>query len=255
MKVIKTTLALIPLVLATSVHAATTHTMTDGRFDIVDAEGTLTASGHNNVLGAFDMVNGTGTLDEYTPFSGVTWHADIIDMSMHNTMLGGTDVAAVEAHTFEWTNRLYANSTFTNFVDCRISGAFTSGCDVVVAEGLNLLTSTVNSYSYNLHQYQFANHIFFDSSTNADIPILAIMQVTAFNADGSMDVVSVGANCDNGAGTLCGTAMATSPFPGQTPIFSGTLAAVSAVPVPAAIWLFGSGLIGLFGLAKRKRLN
>ncbi len=28
---------------------------------------------------------------------------------------------------------------------------------------------------------------------------------------------------------------------------------VSAVPVPGAVWLFGSGLIGLLGLAKRKR--
>jgi len=28
---------------------------------------------------------------------------------------------------------------------------------------------------------------------------------------------------------------------------------VSAVPVPAALWLFGSGLIGLLGLARRKR--
>ena len=26
----------------------------------------------------------------------------------------------------------------------------------------------------------------------------------------------------------------------------------SAVPVPAAVWLFGSGLVGLFGLAGRK---
>jgi len=28
---------------------------------------------------------------------------------------------------------------------------------------------------------------------------------------------------------------------------------VSAVPVPAAVWLFGSGLIGLLGVAKRRR--
>jgi len=28
---------------------------------------------------------------------------------------------------------------------------------------------------------------------------------------------------------------------------------VSAVPVPAAVWLFGSGLIGLVGLVKRKK--
>jgi len=29
---------------------------------------------------------------------------------------------------------------------------------------------------------------------------------------------------------------------------------VSAVPVPAAVWLFGSGLIGLIGIAKRKKI-
>ena len=27
---------------------------------------------------------------------------------------------------------------------------------------------------------------------------------------------------------------------------------VAAVPVPAAVWLFGSGLIGLIGVARRK---
>ncbi|HFD32315.1 MAG TPA: VPLPA-CTERM sorting domain-containing protein [Gammaproteobacteria bacterium] len=30
---------------------------------------------------------------------------------------------------------------------------------------------------------------------------------------------------------------------------------VSAVPVPAAAWLFGSGLLGLVGAARRKRAN
>jgi hypothetical protein len=34
---------------------------------------------------------------------------------------------------------------------------------------------------------------------------------------------------------------------------SGFLTPVSAVPVPAAIWLFGSGLLGLVGIARRKR--
>ena len=33
---------------------------------------------------------------------------------------------------------------------------------------------------------------------------------------------------------------------------SGTIASVSAVPVPAAVWLFGSGLLGLVGVARRK---
>ncbi|MFC1773858.1 VPLPA-CTERM sorting domain-containing protein [Pseudomonadota bacterium] len=34
-------------------------------------------------------------------------------------------------------------------------------------------------------------------------------------------------------------------------LLSGVVA--SAVPVPASIWLFGSGLLGLIGIAKRKK--
>jgi len=35
--------------------------------------------------------------------------------------------------------------------------------------------------------------------------------------------------------------------------FSTTAIPVSVVPVPAAAWLFGSGLIGLIGVARRKK--
>ena len=34
---------------------------------------------------------------------------------------------------------------------------------------------------------------------------------------------------------------------------SGTIGAPSAIPVPAAVWLFGSGLLGLVGVARRKK--
>jgi hypothetical protein len=35
--------------------------------------------------------------------------------------------------------------------------------------------------------------------------------------------------------------------------YIGTNAAISAVPVPAAVWLFGTALIGLVGFSKRKK--
>jgi len=38
-----------------------------------------------------------------------------------------------------------------------------------------------------------------------------------------------------------------------TVVFEPTSITISAVPVPAALWFFGSGLLGLFGITKRKK--
>lgn len=39
---------------------------------------------------------------------------------------------------------------------------------------------------------------------------------------------------------------------GYSLYLEGSVASVSAIPVPAAVWLFGSGLLGLVGVARRK---
>jgi hypothetical protein len=56
-------------------------------------------------------------------------------------------------------------------------------------------------------------------------------------------------------GTSDGSDAVATPFDGSWTLSSnGTLtySAVSAVPVPAAVWLFGSGLVGMIGVARRK---
>jgi len=60
------------------------------------------------------------------------------------------------------------------------------------------------------------------------------------------------------AATVNSIGLTTGPFPGIKGYFDiGTgnsihITSVSAVPVPAAVWLFGSGLLGLIGVARRK---
>lgn len=112
------------------------------------------------------------------------------------------------------------------------------------AGGGNTNDGTANgnySYNFSLTSNQRAWGTFFDWGGTYDIPVLNIMTCTGF---------STGDTC---AGT--GTPMQTLPFPGQAPAFNGVVASSSAsqVPVPAAAWLMGSGLVGLAGISRRRK--
>ena len=102
------------------------------------------------------------------------------------------------------------------------------------------------SYDYTLAAGQIATGIYMDWGVTQDIAILAVFDC---------GVGTVGSFCssvDTDGIAPLGTVMQNGPFAGDniTFAFEGT---VSAVPVPAAVWLFGSGLIGLIGVARRKK--
>lgn len=54
-------------------------------------------------------------------------------------------------------------------------------------------------------------------------------------------------------GSIVGTSISGSGLAAETTEFNYSVSGVSAVPVPAAAWLFGSALLGLGGIARRKR--
>ncbi len=80
------------------------------------------------------------------------------------------------------------------------------------------------------------------------------------NADGVADVVCQGGSgCGNGASYILDYS-ATVPMGDPSGYVGAPYAlhlegTISAVPVPAAIWLFGSGMVGLLGFARHRKLN
>jgi hypothetical protein len=72
-------------------------------------------------------------------------------------------------------------------------------------------------------------------------------------------ILAIGSCCDFGASDIIDGLQY--EFPSPTPVASEsalfyqltTSNNISAVPIPAAIWLFGTGLIGLVGIARREK--
>jgi len=69
---------------------------------------------------------------------------------------------------------------------------------------------------------------------------------------GESDLINAGASV-SGAFLFNPALLASSGLVIGTNGTTNSAIAVSAVPVPAAIWLFGSGLLGLVGIARRKK--
>lgn len=116
---------------------------------------------------------------------------------------------------------------------------FDKGTTDTIWSGTSTISGVVSQFSYAINlletQEAWATHWNWTGSSH-DIPLLIIMDCKGSTTPG-----------DTCVGT--GTPMLNGPFPGEAPVFNG----VVAVPVPAAIWLFGSGLMGLIGLAIRKK--
>ena len=85
-------------------------------------------------------------------------------------------------------------------------------------------------------------NMLFDWSASTNIPVTIAWDVTATGNAAS----------DTGAVTVVYSTItpASGDFPGFHPAFNGSL---TKVPVPAAVWLMGSGLVGLVGVARRRR--
>ena len=194
---------------------------------------------------------------------------------MKKTLLGaamalsmGATAAQATTWDFSGTFKMYSGAGF-------VGGCTTAGCvtgsfnfDMMTGTGSGgSMTSAVPFFGFTWTAHDFVMtatgnpgevlaNIPFDwgapvtttpcGVANCDIPVVALMQLTPTGNPGEFSVITLDGD---GTGTP-GTAMTAGPFVGFSPTFSGI---ATAVPVPAAVWLFGSGLLGLVGVARRKK--
>jgi hypothetical protein len=172
--------------------------------------------------------------------------AGAIALSMGVASNASAIVIDVTAMVFGSTNAA-SGSMDSNNIGSTFNGSFfdapwvaTTQSYYAAGSGENTFAgrSTQGAYSYNftLTGTQMAFGTYFTWNFNLDIPVLAIIDCGA---------AVVGDVC-----TGTGTPVQVGPIAGQIPTFNGV---VSAVPVPSAVWLFGSGLVGLAGVARRRK--
>lgn len=163
---------------------------------------------------------------------------DITSMTFGSTSAAsGTIDTATTGDTFTGTffSAPWIATTLSTYTTVGVPQTF-AGSSTYYDDPATTADEGAYSYNFTLTAGQVAFGTYFTWSVNPDIPVLAIIDCGAGNP---------GDTC-----TGVGTPMQIGPFPGQAPAFNGV---VSAVPVPAAVWLFGSGLLGLVGVARRRK--
>jgi hypothetical protein len=179
----------------------------------------------------------------------ITWQLDNVTFASAQTSgVGPFNGTATGSFSYDASTNTYSNVNITttgsgywgtgNCGDSALCGTYIRATDWFSTLSATSLQATptasdpADAIGYYRISMQFAGSGLTNAGGTVDL-------YTSFGTDG--EGICATTACDpTGAGAV-------SAFRG----FSG--GSVSAVPIPAAAWLFGSAILGLFGIARRKR--
>jgi len=234
----------------TMLNAAGTDALVNG-----DASGNAFYGRRTGVSGtmSFDTATGagTGTMVPFSFFGSGTATASGISFQAIGDGAGGAGSLVLGNLGFSWNGTVGIPTSIVldgaGFFGALQGGLTTS--DTVAGTGV---LGASDGFLFNFGKFSYT------------LPIGAVpMATTTWNTT-DIGTVIIGTNpsgtlplTDDGIG---GSPMKAGPFPGFNANFDiasihvDAITSAPAVPVPAAVWLFGSGLLGLVGVARRKKM-
>jgi len=162
----------------------------------------------------------------------------------------------VNAATIEATNMADAdgvNFSFENYFNVSLTANNISDATTDPATNTSIFETFTLTSVFNSTTSLYEGSLSIGSLLTADFSNLVVNENPAGGNDFFANLSYTGGSLMGSLsdGTLSG-GYTTDLFTGNVLVLA-TVTEVQAVPVPAAVWLFGSGLIGLVGIARRKK--
>ena len=230
--------------------------------------GAAYATPTNTTGNNFTMIAASGGLQGGTNDVTFTWDGTVRTSVVTNGTSNATLTSPTKFAGFLWTAHninIYGTGTYVFDTTCPTGNP---SCGTGTAS---------QKYTLTVPAGYLGGHMLFNWNTSANIDVIQLWKINDSRANtpaGNTDpfcaapltnggcttnpnpngntrtkvwsLVSVDTNQD--ADAWHGSKMIDGPFVGSSANFN-----VTAVPVPAAVWLFGSGLLGLVGVARRKK--
>ena len=178
----------------------------------------------------------SGGAAEALPIAGNDFNSDLSGEGISNMTTGAQ--LSVDMDGFVTFYYIAAESGYTN--------SFNSGSNTITEHNESFDWNGWSSFTINVAANEILDFSFTSATAHALTPVDnangTSLEGLGIMTDGNMSELVLAYN-DNALGT------------GDAD-FDDMLvrAEFSAVPVPAAVWLFGSGLLGLMGIARRRKL-